>query len=407
MFDHAKSIVLVIDDEAAIGEEVCDALELRNCNTTYAENLAQARSALNQHPDLRVVVVDFNMPQINGAEVIETLTKEFPRHMAFIVLTGDDTQAAAAAALRARAFDFLKKPVDGRALSEAIERALARVSQMELDDPGHSKLDARARALAKRLESVAAKLSRREALLRTLMLANSSPGIRIPEDGPTPLTPVMARLKDIRSRVENSGSLPPAVAESALDEAQQFADAIDHLTAHDDAAARVEKHAAVDLCAVIKRLLPAFERMAKQKQLTFKSRAPAHLPNLCADEPSLARALTRICRTLLDGMTGHDQLTLTAIKEGNDVVLTFRIQSPTFDPDVLKVLVNKSQFEGQITTPAQINVLELVDARIAINQIGGSIRLDEGAESQWFVRVFFPLRDTQQSSYPPARATFG
>ena len=73
---------------------------------------------------LDCVVLDLNMPGLSGLDVLASLNASATRLPA-IVITGHDTPGAEARAIAAGAAAYLRKPVDGAELIEAITRAVA------------------------------------------------------------------------------------------------------------------------------------------------------------------------------------------------------------------------------------------------------------------------------------------
>lgn len=121
--------VLHIDDDPAISAELIDLLALRNIACASVADIQAARARLVDDASLQIVIIDFNLPGITGAEAIELLSEEFERPLLFIVLTGDDSQTSAAESLKAHAFDFVRKPPDCKALVQAIKRADATINK--------------------------------------------------------------------------------------------------------------------------------------------------------------------------------------------------------------------------------------------------------------------------------------
>ena len=121
--------ILHIDDDVAISAELIDLLALRNIACTSVADIQAARERLADDDSLQIIIIDFNLPGITGAEAIELLSEEFERPLIFIVLTGDESQTSAAESLRARAFDFVRKPPDWKALVQAIKRADATINK--------------------------------------------------------------------------------------------------------------------------------------------------------------------------------------------------------------------------------------------------------------------------------------
>ncbi len=113
----------IVDDE----ESVCRALGrlIRSAELdveTYT-NGAEFLESLESHlPDC--VVLDLNMPSLNGIEVQEALAEAGLR-LPTVVITGHDTDDARARSLKAGAAAYLRKPVDDQILLDTIAAAVA------------------------------------------------------------------------------------------------------------------------------------------------------------------------------------------------------------------------------------------------------------------------------------------
>lgn len=125
--------ILVVDDDAAVREAVAAALD-----GTYvvhrASNGDEACVVLRKH-SIAAIVLDVLLGREHGIGLIErfrTLSQA-----PILILTGYGTEELAIRALRAKASDYLKKPVNIREL----RAALARLIQSD-----HSRLDPAARA---------------------------------------------------------------------------------------------------------------------------------------------------------------------------------------------------------------------------------------------------------------------
>ncbi len=174
MSDQATRRVLVIDDDTSIGEEICDTLALRNFEGLYCENISQARRQLVGEDNVGVIIVDYHMPEMNGIEVIQALKKEIPRHLVFVMLTGDDTQSAAINAIRAQAFDFLRKPVEGSKIAETVTRAFDHLADLIETELENDAILGEAEALQQRVEAISEMLRHRENLVQKLLMADKS-----------------------------------------------------------------------------------------------------------------------------------------------------------------------------------------------------------------------------------------
>ncbi|URW76617.1 nitrogen regulation protein NR(I) [Sphingomonas donggukensis] len=117
--------VLVVDDDAAIRTVVTQALRRRGHIVTTAASVAEMRRALaGEVPD--VLVTDVVLPDANGLDVLPGVLAEHPR-LPVIVLSAQNTLSTAVRATEAGAFDYLPKPFDLDALTQAVAGALLRV----------------------------------------------------------------------------------------------------------------------------------------------------------------------------------------------------------------------------------------------------------------------------------------
>ena len=109
---------LIVDDEPLARETLRDSLKEMDCISICgeAENGYQAVKMVHQlRPDL--LLLDINMPRLDGFDVIELLGSEVP---GVIFITAHDEYALRA--FEAQAVDYLLKPVRKERLVAALER---------------------------------------------------------------------------------------------------------------------------------------------------------------------------------------------------------------------------------------------------------------------------------------------
>lgn len=112
--------VLVVDDDAALGEILQRALLRRGYTVTVAPTADLARvAAVYQAPDY--AVVDLKLPDESGLHVVRDLHTRLPA-LRIVVLTGYASIATAVEAIKLGATHYLVKPVDIAALLEAWQR---------------------------------------------------------------------------------------------------------------------------------------------------------------------------------------------------------------------------------------------------------------------------------------------
>jgi DNA-binding NtrC family response regulator len=117
MADDARRRVLIVDDEPLIVEVLSEHFK-SDFEIETAANGADALAAiLRQRPD--VVLLDINMPRMNGVEVLKDI-KQIDDSIAVIMVTANEQVQLAAEALRSGAFGYVPKPFDFRYLDHML-----------------------------------------------------------------------------------------------------------------------------------------------------------------------------------------------------------------------------------------------------------------------------------------------
>jgi len=401
--------VLVIDDEPAIGEEICDALSLRNIRARYAENLAQARTLLKANDRIAIISVDYNMPGMNGGEVIEMLKREFRRPMAFIMITGDGRQEIAIEAMRAHVQDFVTKPIDGRALVAAIRRAEEQLARLAETDVLQAKLDTQSRVLSERIDAISGKLQQREALLRQLMLSERGAIDTLTDEIRAPLAPLLDHIKQLKSQLLDTGNAKDAaLAQSVMQSGLKLAHAVEAIFGTGtDPNSDPLKCLPVDVADMIKRIAPALRRLAAENQVQLKTRIPTHLPFLYADESRLARALSDIAIGLMSELSAGDHLAMMAMIENQSLITSFRISAQKFDERILSTLTGELAQSLEGLDSIKPSIPKFVSARIIVNLHGGRIDVDDRHSPLRLIKLHFPLPEADQAAVRSPQAMAG
>jgi DNA-binding NarL/FixJ family response regulator len=360
--------ILVIDDDPLIGEEICESLELRNHSAVYVSNIEQAREVLSRDERIGIVICDYHMPGMNGIEVVQTLKREQHQPLEFIMLTGDESQAAAVEAVRAHVFEFLRKPVNGGKVADAVRRAGEELDRKVAQENRNEALEREARALHERAETFAKMLSQRETLLQRLLFTEAMQS-RIAADkqhaarGPGPKAPPARPLSD------------------------------------DEDAAPLEC-LPVDVSLLVQRMMPALEKMSRDREVEFKPRVPNHLPFLYGDEKRLARAVADLAVVLISELAPGDKVIFVALKEERDLVLSFRIHSNGFAEDLWDALTRDLTDVIDNLDNVESSRMNLIGARVVVQLHGGRIAITKAGGFEWSIRIFFPLPAAEQESAP-------
>ena len=127
--------ILVVDDEAAIRDMLCIALEAADYNVIQAENAQQAHAAiLDRNPDL--VLLDWMMPGTTGLELLRRLKRdELTEKIPVIMLTAKAEEDSKIYGLDSGADDYISKPFSPRELVSRVKAVLRRVGREDLAEP--------------------------------------------------------------------------------------------------------------------------------------------------------------------------------------------------------------------------------------------------------------------------------
>ena len=117
--------IFVIDDEAAMGENIQRMLKFPDTTVTaYSDPVKGLADALASPPDL--LLLDMRMPAISGEEVFARLHHAHPK-IPIVFLTAFGSVENAVVAMRNGAFDYLQKPFKRDDLLLVVKRALSHV----------------------------------------------------------------------------------------------------------------------------------------------------------------------------------------------------------------------------------------------------------------------------------------
>jgi CheY-like chemotaxis protein len=126
-----RPTTLVIDDDSAVRSVIRRALEPEICTLVEAEDGVSGIQMVSRGtPPIDLVLVDLMLPNIDGLEVIEILSRSHPG-LPLLCITGFGATATALleSTLRDYHVPVLLKPFEGAELAEAVRALLERASR--------------------------------------------------------------------------------------------------------------------------------------------------------------------------------------------------------------------------------------------------------------------------------------
>jgi CheY-like chemotaxis protein len=130
--------ILLVDDHAAFRSEFKAYFE--EYEIIEACSGEEALEMLRKPNQIDVVILDVNMPGMNGIQVLGEIRK-INYNVGIIIQTGYDAKELFLKALREKADDYLAKPLNIDAARKAIERLLPRTSHNRDKEPEETKRD--------------------------------------------------------------------------------------------------------------------------------------------------------------------------------------------------------------------------------------------------------------------------
>ena len=118
--------LLVVDDSSTMRRIIKNTLErLGHNDVLQAEHGVEAWDILCQNPDIGVLITDWNMPEMNGLELVKKVRAESKyENMPIIMVTTEGGKAEVITALKAGVNNHIVKPFTPQVLKEKLEDVL-------------------------------------------------------------------------------------------------------------------------------------------------------------------------------------------------------------------------------------------------------------------------------------------
>jgi diguanylate cyclase (GGDEF)-like protein len=108
---NSQNAILVVDDSSSARNHIIELLKRRNFTVYSANNGVQALEKLKQHKNIKMVITDLEMPEMDGIELTNEIRKKYSREvLAIIGISGASNGIHSARFIKNGADDFLRKP---------------------------------------------------------------------------------------------------------------------------------------------------------------------------------------------------------------------------------------------------------------------------------------------------------
>ena len=116
--------VLIIDDEQEFSQALAERMTNRGMVVSTSGSAIEGLKCVEKNA-FDVVILDLQMPEMDGLEALKILKKKKPETQV-ILLTGHATVEKGIEAMKLGAMDLLEKPADLSTLTEKIKKAQAK-----------------------------------------------------------------------------------------------------------------------------------------------------------------------------------------------------------------------------------------------------------------------------------------
>jgi len=119
-----KPLIIIAEDDDRMRELVAAVVDKLDAQVIAADSPQHALDLIEANANVAVVVTDLKMPFVDGHDILNFARRANPRTQV-VMVTGHGTVESAVQALKADAFDYIRKPFDNDGLYHTVERALS------------------------------------------------------------------------------------------------------------------------------------------------------------------------------------------------------------------------------------------------------------------------------------------
>lgn len=119
-----QPFIIIAEDDERMRELVAAVLDKLDARVIAADSPQHALDLIEANASVGVVVTDLKMPFVDGHDILNFARRANPRTQV-VMVTGHGTVESAVQALKAGAFDYIRKPFDNDELYHTVERALS------------------------------------------------------------------------------------------------------------------------------------------------------------------------------------------------------------------------------------------------------------------------------------------
>jgi DNA-binding response OmpR family regulator len=361
-----KASILVVDDQETIVMSTKAKLVSQGFDVDTACNGEEALDRV-QEKSYDIVLLDINMPLMNGVQVLEFITAKHP-YSDVMMMTGFDDFSLATECLKKGAKDYLLKPMD---LTELVSRinALLRARASE-----HQYTDLRNFWQSTVLFDVFGSLQSVHFILNHAVESLKS---ALPEKDVMLLSHARALNERIAQTLKESVKVGD-LAEGSL----------------------LFRQVEVDLGYLIKQICDRYEPCILQKGIIFQQFNDPKLPRVKCDSERIEQVVNAIIENGIGTSNPGDLFSVAVSKSQTGLygepseyaVCKIEYSNHAITPDeILTILSEKEVVWNNISQPLGVGTFNLAISRRIIEAQGGAFQVESGEKGRIQVRFALPL----------------
>jgi diguanylate cyclase (GGDEF)-like protein len=124
--------VMVVDDSMVFRNQMKRMVQSLFFQTIAVAHGEEALQMLQEHPDIRMVITDYNMPVMDGLELTKAIRKSHPKaELAVFILSSTDDPDTSATFLKKGATDYITKPYSKEEFSCRLNNAIEALENID------------------------------------------------------------------------------------------------------------------------------------------------------------------------------------------------------------------------------------------------------------------------------------
>ena len=384
-----KASILVVDDQSAIVLSTKQRLVSQGFDVDTASNGEEALARIEQK-NYDIALLDVNMPQMSGIQVLEFITAKHP-FTDVMMMTAFDDYSLASECMQKGAKDYLLKPID---FTELVSRINSILRVRESDNKF---LDLRNFWQSTVLFDVYGSLQSIQFILNHAV--ESMKSIISEKD-----IALLAHARNLNDRISHTLQESAMVNDLAVcDRFNRCANcALKENVKQMDLAEGIFIHgqSIIDLGALIQRIIDRYEPCVLEKKIVLKQLNNSQLPLVKCDTERVEQVLNCLLEIGIEASSPGDLLSITLSKSQDSssgepseyaMCTISHLNRSIIPEELLQDMIEKLTEWKNLTNDLTINTLHLIISRRIIEAQGGTFQIEAAEDNRIQIKFTLPM----------------